>query len=206
MSLRPVMALWVWLSAIKNILSALLSACYVSSWTASSENIPGGEQPRLISRARTNRLRLHWTSIRLPKRSIAYYEFKHSLTRQEAFLYVSRVSFRRLHLLVRHRLPALRAWLLPSGLKFARSCNRQPALWSFVRLRNVSSTLESCIICEGFEEYSCHGCCSQVQTLDQVLERGQKLDDLVDKSADLSAQSKMFYKQAKKTNSCCVIS
>jgi DNA polymerase IIIc chi subunit len=29
---------------------------------------------------------------------------------------------------------------------------------------------------------------------------------LVDRSNDLSAQSKMFYKQAKKTNSCCVIS
>eukprot|EP01138_Halocafeteria_seosinensis_P001887 gb/GECG01001933.1/.p1 GENE.gb/GECG01001933.1/~~gb/GECG01001933.1/.p1 ORF type:complete len:199 (+),score=28.74 gb/GECG01001933.1/:1-597(+) len=45
-----------------------------------------------------------------------------------------------------------------------------------------------------------------VQTIDQVLERGQKLDELVDKSEDLSRQSKMFYKNAKKTNSCCVIS
>ncbi|KAL7558526.1 hypothetical protein ACA910_008120 [Epithemia clementina (nom. ined.)] len=44
------------------------------------------------------------------------------------------------------------------------------------------------------------------KTIDSVLERGAKLDDLVDKSNDLSAQSKMFYKQAKKTNSCCVIS
>tara|TARA_B100000780_G_C21022789_1_gene409957 strand:+ start:127 stop:762 length:636 start_codon:yes stop_codon:yes gene_type:complete len=44
------------------------------------------------------------------------------------------------------------------------------------------------------------------QTIDKVLERGVKLDDLVDRSADLSNQSKMFYKTAKKHNSCCVIS
>ena len=43
------------------------------------------------------------------------------------------------------------------------------------------------------------------KTIDGVLERGVKLDQLVEKSNDLSAQSKMFYKQAKKTNSCCVI-
>uniref|UniRef100_A0A7S2E8X7 V-SNARE coiled-coil homology domain-containing protein n=1 Tax=Trieres chinensis TaxID=1514140 RepID=A0A7S2E8X7_TRICV len=44
------------------------------------------------------------------------------------------------------------------------------------------------------------------KTIDSVLERGAKLDDLVERSDDLSKQSKMFYKQAKKTNSCCVIS
>jgi synaptobrevin homolog YKT6 len=43
------------------------------------------------------------------------------------------------------------------------------------------------------------------RTIDKVLERGEKLDDLVEKSSALSAQSKMFYKQAKKTNACCVI-
>lgn len=43
------------------------------------------------------------------------------------------------------------------------------------------------------------------KTIDAVLQRGEKLDDLVDKSAALSQQSKMFYKQAKKTNSCCSI-
>jgi len=43
------------------------------------------------------------------------------------------------------------------------------------------------------------------QTIDKVLERGVKLDDLVDRSADLSSQSKMFYKTAKKHNSCCTI-
>lgn len=44
------------------------------------------------------------------------------------------------------------------------------------------------------------------KTIDSVLDRGVKLDNLVEKSNDLSAQSKLFYKQAKKTNSCCVIS
>ncbi|OAO12460.1 synaptobrevin-like protein [Blastocystis sp. ATCC 50177/Nand II] len=43
------------------------------------------------------------------------------------------------------------------------------------------------------------------KTIDSVLERGTKLDDLVGKSNDLSDQSKMFYKQAKKMNSCCSI-
>jgi len=44
------------------------------------------------------------------------------------------------------------------------------------------------------------------KTIDSVLERGVKLDNLVERSNDLSAQSKMFYKQAKKTNSCCIVS
>lgn len=44
------------------------------------------------------------------------------------------------------------------------------------------------------------------KTIDSVLERGVKLDNLVERSDDLSRQSKMFYKQAKKTNSCCTIS
>ncbi|KAK8799489.1 hypothetical protein WA158_006038 [Blastocystis sp. Blastoise] len=43
------------------------------------------------------------------------------------------------------------------------------------------------------------------KTIENVLERGVVLDDLVAKSDDLTAQSKMFYKEAKKTNSCCSI-
>ncbi|GAB2300225.1 VAMP-like protein ykt61 [Dionaea muscipula] len=43
------------------------------------------------------------------------------------------------------------------------------------------------------------------KTIDSVLERGIKLDSLVEKSSDLSAASQMFYKQAKKTNQCCTI-
>lgn len=42
------------------------------------------------------------------------------------------------------------------------------------------------------------------KTIDAVLARGEKLDELVDKSAQLSSQSKMFYKQAQKANSCCI--
>ncbi|ODQ79315.1 hypothetical protein BABINDRAFT_49890 [Babjeviella inositovora NRRL Y-12698] len=43
------------------------------------------------------------------------------------------------------------------------------------------------------------------KTIESVLERGERLDSLVDKSETLSSSSRMFYKQAKKTNSCCVI-
>ncbi|KAI1852252.1 hypothetical protein JX265_006302 [Neoarthrinium moseri] len=41
------------------------------------------------------------------------------------------------------------------------------------------------------------------KTIESMLERGTKLDDLVAKSSDLSAQSKFFYKNAKRQNSCC---
>ncbi|PWN52696.1 putative YKT6-snare protein for endoplasmic reticulum-golgi transport [Violaceomyces palustris] len=43
------------------------------------------------------------------------------------------------------------------------------------------------------------------KTIDSVLQRGEDLDKLVEKSGTLSEQSKMFYKTAKKVNSCCVI-
>ena len=39
------------------------------------------------------------------------------------------------------------------------------------------------------------------KTIEGVLQRGEKLDSLVDKSEALSSSSRMFYKQAKKTNS-----
>lgn len=42
-------------------------------------------------------------------------------------------------------------------------------------------------------------------TIEAVLARGEKLDDLVEKSEGLSMQSKAFYKTAKKTNSCCTL-
>lgn len=42
-------------------------------------------------------------------------------------------------------------------------------------------------------------------TIENLLKRGEKLDDLVAKSDDLSAQSKLFYKTARKTNRCCVL-
>ncbi|KAF1842632.1 snare-like protein [Cucurbitaria berberidis CBS 394.84] len=43
------------------------------------------------------------------------------------------------------------------------------------------------------------------KTIESVLERGEKIDNLVAKSDGLSAQSKMFYTQAKKQNSCCTV-
>ncbi|KAI9683876.1 MAG: palmitoyltransferase [Trizodia sp. TS-e1964] len=43
------------------------------------------------------------------------------------------------------------------------------------------------------------------KTIESVLERGEKIDTLVAKSEGVSAQSKMFYTQAKKQNSCCVV-
>ncbi|KAL6718331.1 palmitoyltransferase [Lecanora helva] len=43
------------------------------------------------------------------------------------------------------------------------------------------------------------------KTIESVLERGEKIDSLVEKSDGLSAQSKMFYKQAKQQNSCCIV-
>jgi synaptobrevin family protein YKT6 len=43
------------------------------------------------------------------------------------------------------------------------------------------------------------------KTIGSVLERGQKIEDLVAKSDGLSAQSKLFYTQAKKQNSCCIV-
>ncbi|CDW58913.1 synaptobrevin YKT6 [Trichuris trichiura] len=40
-------------------------------------------------------------------------------------------------------------------------------------------------------------------TIQAVLERGEKLDDLVERSEGLNAQSKMFYRQARRMNRCC---
>eukprot|EP01060_Flectonema_neradi_P006485 TRINITY_DN14385_c0_g1_i1.p1 TRINITY_DN14385_c0_g1~~TRINITY_DN14385_c0_g1_i1.p1 ORF type:complete len:208 (+),score=37.46 TRINITY_DN14385_c0_g1_i1:53-676(+) len=45
-----------------------------------------------------------------------------------------------------------------------------------------------------------------MQNLDKVLERGDKMSDLVERSSDLTSTSKTFYKTAKKTNkSCCTL-
>lgn len=43
------------------------------------------------------------------------------------------------------------------------------------------------------------------KTIESVLERGEKMESLVERSDVLSSQSKMFYKTAKKQNACCVI-
>ena len=41
------------------------------------------------------------------------------------------------------------------------------------------------------------------KSIDQMLSRGEKLDVMIDKSADLSMQSKKFYKKGKKLNNWC---
>eukprot|EP01012_Entosiphon_sulcatum_P044374 TRINITY_DN5903_c0_g1_i1.p1 TRINITY_DN5903_c0_g1~~TRINITY_DN5903_c0_g1_i1.p1 ORF type:complete len:200 (+),score=49.52 TRINITY_DN5903_c0_g1_i1:143-742(+) len=43
------------------------------------------------------------------------------------------------------------------------------------------------------------------QAIDDLLERGEKIDDLVAKSGDLGVTSKGFYTAAKGNNSCCKI-
>ncbi|KAK6335524.1 palmitoyltransferase [Orbilia brochopaga] len=43
------------------------------------------------------------------------------------------------------------------------------------------------------------------KTIESVLDRGERLDTLVQRSDNLSAASKMFYTSAKKQNSCCVL-
>ncbi len=41
------------------------------------------------------------------------------------------------------------------------------------------------------------------ESIDKMLERGEKIDKIVEKSQDLSSQSKLFYKRSKKLNSWC---
>ena len=43
------------------------------------------------------------------------------------------------------------------------------------------------------------------KNMNDLLERGEKIDDLVDKSDHLSSNAKRFHKQAKKANSCCSV-
>ncbi|XP_015444538.1 synaptobrevin homolog YKT6 isoform X1 [Pteropus alecto] len=42
-------------------------------------------------------------------------------------------------------------------------------------------------------------------TMESLLERGEKIDDLVSKSEVLGVHSKAFYKTARKQNSCCAV-
>lgn len=43
------------------------------------------------------------------------------------------------------------------------------------------------------------------KNIESMLNRGEKIDSLMEKSNDLNAQSKLFAKQAAKMNSCCTI-
>jgi len=44
------------------------------------------------------------------------------------------------------------------------------------------------------------------ENIDKLLQRGHNIDELVEKSQNLSMTSKIFYKTAKKHNSCCHLS
>lgn len=44
------------------------------------------------------------------------------------------------------------------------------------------------------------------QNIEKVLERGENIDELVQRSKDLSKSSKDFYRTSKKFNRCCIIS
>ena len=43
------------------------------------------------------------------------------------------------------------------------------------------------------------------ENVNKILQRGDNIDELVEKSANLSKQSKVFYKTARKYNKCCTI-
>ena len=43
------------------------------------------------------------------------------------------------------------------------------------------------------------------KNIEKILDRGIKIDQLVEKSKDLSLSSKKFYKQSKNMNRCCII-
>lgn len=44
-----------------------------------------------------------------------------------------------------------------------------------------------------------------IKTMDQMLDRGEKMEDLIDRTNDLSDATKEFMVETKKMNSCCVI-
>jgi len=44
-----------------------------------------------------------------------------------------------------------------------------------------------------------------IKSIDQLLERGEKLDSLAQKSQDLSFQSKVFMEKSQDLNKCCII-
>lgn len=43
------------------------------------------------------------------------------------------------------------------------------------------------------------------KSIDQILERGEKLESIIDKTNDLSLQSKIFLKKSKQLNRCCLL-
>mmetsp|Transcript_87566 Transcript_87566/g.121545 ORF Transcript_87566/g.121545 Transcript_87566/m.121545 type:complete len:202 (-) Transcript_87566:67-672(-) len=44
-----------------------------------------------------------------------------------------------------------------------------------------------------------------IKSLDQLLERGEKLEDLMDSADELSFQTRVMMRQAERMNSCCIV-
>jgi synaptobrevin family protein YKT6 len=87
-------------------------------------------------------------------------------------------------------------------------------------IKKISCTADKNVILELFEKYSNPETVDSIikikkelnqvketliVTIDSVLARGEKLEDLMTKTKELSSNAQLFYKAAKKTNSCCQI-
>jgi len=90
------------------------------------------------------------------------------------------------------------------------SCHRRRTWWTGVNETKprgrtkivLHKTIESGMCCTLLRPVVARLMAARPLTIATVLQRGEKLDDLVAKSDGLSMQSKAFYKQAKKQNSC----
>ena len=117
--------------------------------------------------------------------------------------YPSRVAFTLISKLVEEFSKANPLWVEYENLVTPNTCEKFPALVNWLEkyqdpqqadnLSRVQRELDETKIV-------LH------QTLEGLLNRGEKLDDLVNRSNDLSNSSKAFYTTAKKTNSwCCTL-
>ncbi|XP_033098901.1 synaptobrevin homolog YKT6-like [Anneissia japonica] len=97
-------------------------------------------------------------------------------------------------LIADHEYPNRVAFSLISKVLDSFAAQVEPNMWHKITENNADYS--------GLDEFITK---YQHNTIEAVLQRGEKLDDLVSKSDDLSLQSKTFYKTARKTNSCCVI-
>ncbi|KAK0391126.1 hypothetical protein NLU13_0628 [Sarocladium strictum] len=89
--------------------------------------------------------------------------------------------------------------------------------WSTGNKTFSAPKIDGQAICVGFKDPSKVNKLASIQKdLDETMEtlrkaiqqttlRGEQLDAMVEKSENLNASSKMFYQQAKKQNSCCVL-
>ncbi|KAL2208918.1 hypothetical protein CC79DRAFT_1332101 [Sarocladium strictum] len=89
--------------------------------------------------------------------------------------------------------------------------------WSSGSKTFYAPKIEGQAICQAFKDPSQVNKLASIQKdLDETMEtlrkaiqqttiRGEQLDQMVEKSENLNSASKMFYQQAKKQNSCCVL-